>query len=710
MDWVVSFVLGAVAIVTVLLGVLSLLQRFRDPVARSFAVIMFAVAGWSAGIAVFYSTHNSPVVAAVSVQGYYIAAALIALALAYLAIALAVKAKRINASTIAYPVLSLPFIAIAGILAFVPDVFIQEISPGHVILNTTGYLVYTAYFLFYYGLSLALIAYIMRKARGIERTRLRYLLVGYTSGGLIGMAFNLILPAFGVYEYIWVGPLGLFIFVPVVYVVIVKYGLFDIRQAVARTTAYISTLGVFAVVYALITTYLSSITAGNMLVQTTLILVAALSFQPVKLFFDRVTEAIFYRNTYNAGEFYTAFNKELTSTIELKVLMQRTALLVQQTLKTRQAFLIVYVDDTHHVSAGTARYSKLAKGDITLLHTQEKAIIVTEASDTPPEIRRMLVSYRVAVAMPLRNNGQMVGYLCLGEHLTSRFSARDFKVLETIADGLSIAIQNAISIHAVREINDTLQQRIDNATKELRRSNAQLQRLDEIKDEFISMASHQLRTPLTSIKGYLSMLIEGDLGSVSKEQKHVLSEAFVSSERMVRLIGDFLNVSRLQTGKFVIDKRPVDLAELVQREIDALAANAAARSMKFVYKKPKDIPVLELDENKIEQVIMNFSDNAIYYSKENSAITVTLKKQGDFVEFTVQDTGIGVPKEDQAHLFTKFYRASNARKARPDGTGVGLFLAKKVVTDHGGSIIFNSTEGKGSTFGFRLPLPREKRT
>ena len=114
--------------------------------------------------------------------------------------------------------------------------------------------------------------------------------------------------------------------------------------------------------------------------------------------------------------------------------------------------------------------------------------------------------------------------------------------------------------------------------------------------------------------------------------------------------------------------------------------------------------MLELDENKIQQVIMNFADNAIYYSKEKGKVAISLKKVSGAVEFTVTDNGIGVPQNEQAELFNKFFRATNARKARPDGTGVGLFLAEKVITDHGGSIIFESKEGKGSTFGFRVPL------
>ena len=173
---------------------------------------------------------------------------------------------------------------------------------------------------------------------------------------------------------------------------------------------------------------------------------------------------------------------------------------------------------------------------------------------------------------------------------------------------------------------------------------------------------------------------------------------------MVRLIGDFLNVSRLQTGKFMIDKHPVDMIKLVQREIDGLKQNAQARHLHFVYIHPKTLPLVDLDENKVQQVIMNFADNAIYYSKDNGKITITLDEVPGYIELKVVDNGIGVPADEQKQLFNKFFRATNARRARPDGTGVGLFLARKVVDAHNGTIIFDSKEGKGSTFGFRLPV------
>src|SRR5690606_4858412 len=166
----------------------------------------------------------------------------------------------------------------------------------------------------------------------------------------------------------------------------------------------------------------------------------------------------------------------------------------------------------------------------------------------------------------------------------------------------------------IQQFNITLQQKIDDATKKLRHANEKLKEMDQTKDDFISMASHQLRTPLTSVKGYISMVIEGDAGKISATQRKLLDQAFVSSQRMVYLIADLLNVSRLKTGKFIIEPKEVNLADVVEGEIAQLTETAKGRDLELTYKKPKDFPSLMLDETKIRQVIMNFADNAIYYT------------------------------------------------------------------------------------------------
>jgi signal transduction histidine kinase len=336
---------------------------------------------------------------------------------------------------------------------------------------------------------------------------------------------------------------------------------------------------------------------------------------------------------------------------------------------------------------------------------RQKVIITDELEDRHSKLRSILQTNSIAATARLLTHNGSIGYIFLGYKKSGNpYSKLDVRMLDIIGDELVIAIQNALRFEEIQQFNVTLQQKIEEATRELRRVNHRLRELDKTKDEFISMASHQLRTPLTAVKGYLSMVLEGDAGKISKTQKDYTQKAFDGAQKMVYLIADMLNVSRLQTGKFVIENKPTDLAELVQGEVTQLETAAAEHQIKLVYHKPEKLPILSLDETKTRQVVMNFVDNAIYYTPAGGSVTVELESDDTEVRFKVTDTGLGVPASVQHHLFSKFYRADNARKVRPDGTGLGLFMAKKVVSAQGGAIIFRSTEGKGSVFGFSFPL------
>jgi len=239
-------------------------------------------------------------------------------------------------------------------------------------------------------------------------------------------------------------------------------------------------------------------------------------------------------------------------------------------------------------------------------------------------------------------------------------------------------------------------------------ANRQLKRMNETKDEFMSLASHQLRTPLTSIRGYASMLTEGDFGKLNDLQKHAIREIESSSERMVFLVRDFLNISRIQAGNFVLERMKTNLPDLLREDIEQLSAMAETHDIKLVLKirNEAQIPELNVDRERIGEIMANLIDNAIFYSKPGKSVEISLALVEDYVEFKVIDHGIGVPAKEQQDLFTKFFRASNARTMRPDGTGIGLFLVQKVIKEHSGTVVFHSVQGKGSTFGFRLPVKK----
>lgn len=348
-----------------------------------------------------------------------------------------------------------------------------------------------------------------------------------------------------------------------------------------------------------------------------------------------------------------------------------------------------------HVQLMHPWFTQIGSTAIISLENLPEAQLAEFVGCRPADIRRLKqhLPLRSLYVVKLMARRQIVGLLVVGYTTpVTELSPADTALLDRLSESIGVALDNKLLFeqnqHVLRQLQD---------------SNAKLVALDEAKDDFISMASHQLRTPLTSVKGYTSMVLEGDAGKLTKSQRKLLSQSFFSAQRMVYLIADLLNVSRLKTGKFVVEAAPVNLATVVQEELDQLKEAGASHSVHLIYKKPKRFPELMLDETKTRQVIMNFVDNAIYYTPAGGHIEVHLEDKGSTIELRVVDDGLGVPKKEQPHLFTKFYRAANARKARPDGTGLGLFMAKKVILAQGGVVIFQSKEGKGSTFGFSLP-------
>lgn len=497
------------------------------------------------------------------------------------------------------------------------------------------------------------------------------------------------------------------------YYATIRHGLFDLRGASIRTMTYILTLSVLTAVYFILAYLLSIIlfkgqtTTGLSIspLNVILALIMAIIFQPIKQVFDKLTDSIFYRGVYNRDVFLKEFSKIVSYNSDLERLLRKVSEHIIANLKP--SAVSFYVIDRHLVknlgqtpmrlSSNTFKeISQLAKnGDLS-------GVVLVDTME-PSRLSKILAHHGVKIIIPMRIGDEVIGFMLLGEHLNDNYTPRDVSTLESVMGELVISIQNSLSVEVIRDLNENLQKKVDDATGELRKSNEKLKELDKTKDEFLSIASHQLRTPLTSIKGYIDMLREGDFGEVNDAQKTALNETFTSSERMVRLINDFLNVSRLQTGKFSIDKTKHNLKDLVEEEVKMISLIAKQSDIKMNF-QAKDVGTVKMDVEKIRQVIVNMLDNAIYYSKPNSTVYVDVKQKGKWAEFTVKDSGIGVPEEDQQNLFGKFFRAANAQKRRPDGTGVGLFLARKVILGHGGEMVFHSKEGEGSTFGFRIPL------
>jgi signal transduction histidine kinase len=551
-----------------------------------------------------------------------------------------------------------------------------------------------------------------------ERAQLLYLKVGTIGAILPALFFGAIIPIYSNSTLANLGPLFSVVFLLFAGLAMVKQHLFDVKLVVIRSLVYLLALSFIAGAFTLLTIFISDILFQGTDIQSkylriiyiVLTLLLALIFPPLKRFFDRITNHLFYRDAYDTQLFFDKLNKLLVSTYQLSALLEGTLNLIFDTVHPTYCAYLIRQPDSNHWRIVKVPTSLNIDGDFTAavetftrkMHSQVD--VVDDFDEIAGQaVKRTLQAYGVAVVAKLdtTHRNENIGYLIFGfKKSGSPYNSQDANVIEIITNELVVAIQNALSFEEIKNFNATLQGKIDDATRKLRSANQKLKELDETKDDFISMASHQLRTPLTSVKGYLSMVLEGDAGRINKTEREMLGQAFFSSQRMVYLIADLLNVSRLKSGKFIIESNKVNLSELVIQELEQLKEIALARNVKLTFEKPDIFPDLMLDETKTRQVIMNFVDNAIYYTPAGGHIEVRLINNLNSIELRVKDDGIGVTKSEQPHLFTKFYRASNARKARPDGTGLGLFMAKKVIIAEGGSLIFESEQGRGSTFGF----------
>ena len=230
--------------------------------------------------------------------------------------------------------------------------------------------------------------------------------------------------------------------------------------------------------------------------------------------------------------------------------------------------------------------------------------------------------------------------------------------------------------------------------------------IDNAKTEFVSLASHQLRTPLSSINWYTEMLLAGDAGEVMPKQRKYLEEIYHGNQRMVALVNALLNVSRLELGTFAVDPAPTDIVLIARDAIKEQIPQISERKINLTTQFADDIPMLNTDPKLIRIIFQNLISNAIKYTPEGGAVTASIQhpvKNGP-VEITVSDTGYGIPKQAYDRIFTKLFRADNVKEKDTEGTGLGLYIVKSIIAHSGGTIWFDSELGKGTTFHISLPV------
>ena len=302
---------------------------------------------------------------------------------------------------------------------------------------------------------------------------------------------------------------------------------------------------------------------------------------------------------------------------------------------------------------------------------------------------------RTIVGVPIFSEAKIIGIIhFLLQVEQKRISSMDIEMMGALTNQVGIVSRNL-----------KLYNNLQKANLDLQEANIRLRELDQAKSEFLSIASHQLRTPISAIKGYLSMMIDDDFGKMPPNIIKVIKDLFESASRLARLINVFLNVSRIESGRLKLEKKSIQINDLIDSVVVELINQAKQKGLKLEYKKPKgNIPQIFADSDKLREVILNLVDNAIKYTPKGK-VEIFLEFDKENMTFITKDTGIGIDPKEAKSLFRKFVRGSGVAQIHTGGSGLGLFIAQKIIKEHNGKVWAESEgKGKGSIFKFVVPL------
>jgi signal transduction histidine kinase len=338
----------------------------------------------------------------------------------------------------------------------------------------------------------------------------------------------------------------------------------------------------------------------------------------------------------------------------------------------------------------------------------DELIILSNEGDKKDEknLLRLYIHMReieAALCLPLMSNKKLIGIIVLGSKISGdAYTDEDLKLLDILSKQASIAIENARQYKEIEDFGKTLKNKVDEQTKNIEKQKEYLQELLNMKSDFLRVVNHQLNTPLSIMRGYFSMMRDGDY---PPEKAIPIIESGL--DRIIDTVSAFWDAYKLEGEKMKMEPEKVSMSSLVTKMIKEKKElnNVKTRKLKLEVEKPDfKIPDVWCDLQKITHVISNLLDNAVNYTYKGK-IVVSYELDNGFLKINVKDTGAGISEEDRIKIFQKFSRSSSALKMNPNGSGLGLYVAKKIVEGNGGEISFYSRgENQGTTFSFTIPI------
>lgn len=547
-----------------------------------------------------------------------------------------------------------------------------------------------------------------RHSRGTLKSQLQYLIFGImSSAALIFVTNFLLVVVFKVTSLIFLGPLFILPSVGFTAYSIIAHQLFDIRIIIRRTVIYSGLLLFTLGLYSMVVFIFSAAFGGNNAFQpTTFIanliaaLFIALGFDPIRHYLTRATDKYLFKVQYDAQAVLNDLSEQLSESIDIQSAAQIMVTLIRTNMRLKHAAVVTFsaeeskivVKDVIHDSYPDPSLLNLRPENLLLqqmarhpqiLNTEELQAQCEnlELSHQDAQACQMLLvdleKLGVAVAIPILLKEKAIGIFVVSEKLSGDlFSTDDIEFLRIVANQTTNAIQKA-----------------------------RFWEEDQLKSEFVSIASHELLTPTAAIKGYLSMILDDNMGQVDEQARGFLVKVAGSADRLAHLVEDLLNVSRIEGGRLKINKQNFSLVEQAQKAVDELQVNAKGKGLDLAFVADQNpLPFVFADPDQFYRVLINLIGNAIKYTPQGWVRCFVTQSDETHLMFTVTDSGLGIPAENQSHLFEKFYRADRREIYGIQGTGLGLYISKKVIEIMGGQITLTSEVNKGTTFYVTVPI------
>ncbi len=625
-----------------------------------------------------------------------------------------------------------------SLLNLFTGLFIREVrfvfDQFYYISNPTT--LYNLFFLFFvsfilYGHIALLTAY--RKAQGIQKTQIKYFFIA-TAIGFGGGSFSY-LPVYGIDIYPTLN-LTVCLFAPIITYAILRYRLMDVRLVARRAFVYfivsIFVYSVYSLLIVLYTRFFGSVFSPQALIAG--FFVAPL-FVALFFWFNAVVEKfanrhLFY-SLYNYQKTIADLTRKLSYSNDLDQIINSIVDTIKQTMQLNRAGVlliskedkivrfkiakVIGFDEKNGISLVQDNFlTQHLKKTQTPLIRDELELSLKDIEDSRSkknyvDLVEHMRKIEASLCLPLMSNKELIGIIVLGSKASNdAYTSGDLELLNTLSYQAGIAIQNARLYKETKEFSRTLQQKVDEQTKDLKAQAEHQKKLLEMRSEFLDIASHQLKTPVSVILGTLSLFKEGSMEKVTQaERDKFIDNIFRKAKKLGTIINDILRASEMDTDEFklVVDNiKPTQIEPVLDEVYADLKPEADEKGLTLNFKKLRTkLPEIMADADFLEQAIFNLVDNALKYTAKGF-VNVEVTQGSNALVLTVADSGIGIPADDQKKIFDKFNRAKNAVNMYTDGSGLGLFIVKKIIEAHGGTIGFVSEENKGTTFTVTLPM------